>query len=54
MLPRKPYINWKAISNPYKRSYNKKRKADWETNDNYCFEYFKCTESNNIIYSLVK
>jgi diguanylate cyclase (GGDEF)-like protein len=38
MLPRKPYVNWKAIRNPYKRSYNKKRKAEWETNDNYCFE----------------
>ena len=38
LLPRKPYINWIAVVNPYKRSYNKKLKAEWETNENYCYE----------------
>ncbi len=38
MLPRKPYVSWVAIQNPYKRSYNKKRRTEWEINDNYCYE----------------
>lgn len=38
MLPRKPYIQWSVYTNPYKRTYNKRRKADWELNDNYCEE----------------
>lgn len=38
MLPSKPLLKWKIISHPYRRSYNKKKKAEWETNANYCNE----------------
>ncbi len=36
MLPHKPLINWKVSAHPYKRTYNKKKKAEWEINENYC------------------
>jgi hypothetical protein len=38
MLPSKPLVKWKIISHPYRRSYNKKKKAEWEANQNYCNE----------------
>ncbi len=38
MLPSKPLVKWKIVSHPYRRSYNKKKKAEWETNENYCHE----------------
>ena len=38
LLPSKPVISWKVTSHPYRRSYNKKKKAEWETNENYCME----------------
>jgi hypothetical protein len=39
MLPSKPLIKWKSTTHPFRRSYNKKKKAEWEINENYCFEY---------------
>jgi extracellular serine/threonine protein kinase FAM20C len=38
MLPRKPFINWLVTKHPFKRSYNKKKQAEWEKNENYCEE----------------
>lgn len=38
MLPNKPLLKWKATEHPYRRSYSKKKKAVWETNNNYCYE----------------
>lgn len=38
MLPSKPLVNWFSFSHPYRRSYSKKRSAEWESNDNYCNE----------------
>jgi extracellular serine/threonine protein kinase FAM20C len=38
LLPSKPLVDWKATTHPYRRSYNRKRKADWEINQNYCTE----------------
>jgi hypothetical protein len=38
MLPSKPLVKWKIVSHPYRRSYNKKKKAEWEINQNYCNE----------------
>ncbi len=36
VLPRKPYIDWSTMYNPYRRSYNKRKKTEWEMDDNYC------------------
>lgn len=38
MLPHKPLVDWSSTMHPYRRSYNKKKKAEWEINDNYCSE----------------
>lgn len=38
MLPSLPLVKWKISTHPYRRSYNKKKKAEWETNENYCIE----------------
>lgn len=37
-LPAKPLVMWQITTHPYRRTYNKRKKADWETNDNYCVE----------------
>jgi len=37
-LPSNSFIIWKRTQNPYKRSYSKKKTAEWETNVNYCEE----------------
>lgn len=38
LLPNKPLVQWRITSHPYRRSYNKKKKAEWETNEKYCIE----------------
>jgi hypothetical protein len=38
LLPSKPLVQWKSISHPFRRTYNKKKKADWEINENFCVE----------------
>ena len=38
LLPSKPLVQWKIVSHPYRRTYNKKKKAEWEINENYCVE----------------
>ena len=35
-LPSKPIIQWKAVIHPYRRTYTKKKKAEWEKNEKYC------------------
>lgn len=37
-LPSKPIVKWKATVHPYRRTYTKKKKAEWETNERYCEE----------------
>jgi hypothetical protein len=37
-LPSKPIVKWKATVHPYRRTYTKRKKADWEVNENYCAE----------------
>lgn len=38
MLPSKPLVKWQIERHPYRRTYTKRRKAEWEINDNYCTE----------------
>lgn len=38
MLPNKPLIKWEALTHPYRRSYSKKKRAEWEDDQNYCSE----------------
>ena len=38
MLPSKPLIKWKSTTHPYRRSYNKRKIAEWESDENYCNE----------------
>lgn len=35
-LPPKEVLGRKPVRSPWRRSYNKRRKASWETDDNYC------------------
>lgn len=35
-LPPKEVLGRKPVRSPWRRSYNKRRKAAWETDDNYC------------------
>lgn len=45
MLPNKPVVKWSSTQHPYRRSYSKRKKAEWESNDNYCQEQvFQDTE----------
>lgn len=37
-LPAKPLVEWKVSTHPYRRTYNKRKKAEWELNENYCVE----------------
>jgi hypothetical protein len=38
LLPSKPLVHWRVTSHPYRRTYNKKKKAEWEINEQYCVE----------------
>jgi hypothetical protein len=33
-----PYVEWIYHEHPYRRSYSKRKLAEWETNDQYCEE----------------
>ncbi|CAF0711253.1 unnamed protein product [Brachionus calyciflorus] len=46
LLPSKPAVKWETARHPYRRTYTKKRKAEWEVNDQYCEE----TVFRNTIY----
>ncbi|XP_054715736.1 extracellular serine/threonine protein CG31145-like isoform X2 [Uloborus diversus] len=37
-LPPKEVLDRKPVRSPWRRSYNKRRKASWETDDNYCLQ----------------
>ncbi|UJR08560.1 hypothetical protein I4U23_012821 [Adineta vaga] len=39
LLPRPPEVDWQKITHPYRRSYSATRQAEWETNENYCYEH---------------
>ena len=38
LLPSKPLVEWKISVHPFRRTYNKRKKAEWEINQNYCVE----------------
>lgn len=38
MLPSKPVVNWQISRHPYRRTYTKRKKAEWEVNDLFCEE----------------
>ncbi|CAF1122841.1 unnamed protein product [Rotaria sordida] len=44
LLPRPPEIDWQKLTHPYRRSYSSTKKAGWETNENYCYEYIMIDE----------
>ncbi|CAF0959201.1 unnamed protein product [Adineta steineri] len=44
LLPRPPEVDWQKISHPYRRSYSATRTAQWETNENYCYEHVMIDE----------
>ncbi|CAF0803825.1 unnamed protein product [Adineta ricciae] len=44
LLPRPPEVDWQKITHPYRRSYSAVRKAEWETNENYCYEHVMIDE----------
>jgi hypothetical protein len=39
MLPSKPLLTWRVTTHPYRRTYNKKKKADWEQDESYCVNH---------------
>ncbi|CAF0968351.1 unnamed protein product [Adineta steineri] len=44
LLPRPPEVDWQKISHPYRRSYSATRTAQWEKNENYCYEHVMIDE----------
>ncbi|XP_035221182.1 extracellular serine/threonine protein CG31145-like, partial [Stegodyphus dumicola] len=46
-LPGKEVLHSKPARSPWRRSYNKHRKASWETNHEYCTNYVKRTPPYN-------
>ncbi|CAF1322855.1 unnamed protein product [Rotaria sordida] len=44
LLPESSEIVWEEITHPYRRSYRASRKAKWELNENYCYEYIMIDE----------
>ena len=36
MLPSKPIVKWQVFNHPYRRTYTKRKKAQWEIDENYC------------------
>lgn len=48
MLPTKPLVEWSSVEHPYRRSYSKKTKANWESDNNYCYtDVFQNIELHN-------
>lgn len=46
MLPGKPVVKWDTARHPYRRTYTKRKKAEWEINEKYCEQ----TVFKNTIY----